>query len=64
MSQEMITTLAQKIAQTILKQPNRSIQADILNPDGSDLQRTREIAKAGSLRHQEILIGRMRTLHG
>lgn len=28
MSQEMITTLAQKIAQTILKQPNRSIQAD------------------------------------
>jgi acyl carrier protein len=28
MTQEMITTLAQKIAQTILKQPNRSIQAD------------------------------------
>ncbi len=28
MSQEMINTLAQKIAQTILKQPNRSIQAD------------------------------------
>lgn len=28
MSQEMITLLAQKIAQTILKQPNRSIEAD------------------------------------
>lgn len=28
MSQEMINTLAQKIAQTILKQPNRSIEAD------------------------------------
>lgn len=28
MTEEMITTLAQKIAQTILKQPNRIIKAD------------------------------------